>query len=311
MERMLDKVWPAGTMVVARVPVTPEDGGHTRPRGACGLIISCPDRPTGRYRVRFMDGAEIPVDAEFLDVLKHYQEGDIGNAEVMAGAHDLHQYVIYSCIVGSRAYGLDHEGSDMDRRGFYLPPAELHWSLYGVPEQLEQPGVEECYWELEKFIQLALKANPNVLECLYSPLVDRIEPMGQAVIDRREIFLSKMIYQTYNRYVMSQFKTMTRKMEAGEQVRTKHAMHLIRLMLSGIKILEEGFVPVNAVEHRARLLAIRDEEVGWEEVNAWRQELHAEFERAFEASKLPERPDYAAANALLVQARRSAAGLEG
>jgi hypothetical protein len=38
----------------------------------------------------------------------------------------------------------------MDRRGFYLPPAELHWSLYGVPEQLAQPGVEECYWELDR-----------------------------------------------------------------------------------------------------------------------------------------------------------------
>ncbi len=24
-------------------------------------------------------------------------------------------------------------GADVDRRGIYLPPAELHWSLYGVP----------------------------------------------------------------------------------------------------------------------------------------------------------------------------------
>ena len=56
----------------------------------------------------------------------------------------------------------------MDRRGFYLPPAELQWSLAGVPEQLETDQ-EEVYWEVEKFIRLALKANPNVLECLYSP----------------------------------------------------------------------------------------------------------------------------------------------
>ncbi|MEZ4727824.1 MAG: nucleotidyltransferase domain-containing protein [Caldilineaceae bacterium] len=40
-------------------------------------------------------------------------------------------------MVGSRAYGLAHEESDTDRRGVYLPPADLHWSLYGVPEQLE------------------------------------------------------------------------------------------------------------------------------------------------------------------------------
>lgn len=307
--RMLERVWPVGTMVVTRTPVTPEDGGHNRPRGACGLIITSPDSPLGRYRVRFMDGAEFNVDAQRLDVLKFYQEGELGDGSGGDSAHDLHEHIIYSCIVGSRAYGLDHEGSDMDRRGIYLPPAELHWSLYGVPEQLEQPGVEECYWEISKFIQLALKANPNILECLYSPLVERIEPVAQALIDRRELFLSKMIYQTYNRYVMSQFKTMTRRMEHGEQVRTKHAMHLVRLLLSGITILRDGFVPVNALEHRDRLLAIRDEQVPWEEVNAWRMELHAEFDRAFESSALPERPDYGAANAFLIQARRAAAGL--
>ena len=42
--------------------------------------------------------------------------------------------------------------SDTDRRGIYLPPAELHWSLYGVPEQLENAETEECYWELQKFL---------------------------------------------------------------------------------------------------------------------------------------------------------------
>ncbi len=38
----------------------------------------------------------------------------------------LFQHVIYRCIIGSRAYGLDGPGSDVDRRGIYLPPADLH-----------------------------------------------------------------------------------------------------------------------------------------------------------------------------------------
>ena len=50
-----------------------------------------------------------------------------------------------------------------------LPPAEMHWSLYGVPEQLDYNATEEVYWEAQKFVILALKANPNVLECLYHP----------------------------------------------------------------------------------------------------------------------------------------------
>jgi hypothetical protein len=115
MERMLDRVWPAGTMVVARVPITPVDGGPPRPRGACDLILQSPQTPTGSYRIRFMDGTKTPVAAEHLDVLKHYQEGDIGDTEQLARQHDLHQHIIYSCIVGSRLWlgsrGLRHGSS--------------------------------------------------------------------------------------------------------------------------------------------------------------------------------------------------------
>ncbi|RPI58505.1 MAG: hypothetical protein EHM48_10080 [Planctomycetaceae bacterium] len=76
---------------------------------------------------------------------------------------DLHEYVIYRCIVGSRAYGLDHAGSDTDRRGVYLPPADMQWSLFGVPEQLENQETDECYWELAKFLTLALTDETPVL----------------------------------------------------------------------------------------------------------------------------------------------------
>ena len=78
--------------------------------------------------------------------------------------------------------------SDIDRRGIYLPPAELHWSLYGVPEQLENDDTQEAYWELQKFLVLALKANPNVLECLYTPLVEQATPLAEELLDMRSTF---------------------------------------------------------------------------------------------------------------------------
>lgn len=43
-------------------------------------------------------------------------------------------YIILRVVVGSRAYGLDEDDSDSDRRGVNLPPAHRHWSLAGVPE---------------------------------------------------------------------------------------------------------------------------------------------------------------------------------
>lgn len=115
-------------------------------------------------------------------------------------------FVIDRCVIGSRAYGLDEAGSDTDRRGIYLPPAEMHWSLYGMPEQLEDGAEQECCWELQKFLTLALKANPNVLECLYTPLAEQVTPPADELLAMRVAFLSKLVYQTYNGYVLSQFE---------------------------------------------------------------------------------------------------------
>ena len=41
-----------------------------------------------------------------------------------------------------------------------------------------------------------------------------------------------------------------------------------------------------------------------EAVNAWRRELHRDFERALAETKLPGRPDYQAANGSRIKARR-------
>lgn len=252
--------------------------------------------------MRFIDGTEQSLKREQFSVRSHHQRPTTPD-ERLAGV-DLYAHVVYRCVVGSRANGLDQDESDIDLRGIYLPPADLHWSLFGIPEQLERG--EEAYWEMQKFIVLALKANPNILECLYTPLVQDVAPIAQELLDMRHSFMSKLIYQTYNGYVMSQFRKLQKDIENYGEIRWKHAMHLIRLLLAGITALNEGFIPVRVEDHRERLLAIRRGEVAWDDVNAWRLALHKEFDATFQTTKLPDRPDYEAANAYLVRARRSA-----
>lgn len=218
---------------------------------------------------------------------------------------DLFQHVIYRCVVGSRAYALDDEDSDTDRRGVYLPPGEHHWSLAGVPGHIENLGTEEVYWEFQKFLTLALKANPTILECLYTPLIEHASPVAQEMLAMRDGFLSRMAYQTYGGYVSSQFNKLQSDLRNNGTVKWKHVMHLIRLLLSGVTVLREGFVPVRVEEHRERLLAIKRGEMPFEEVERWRLALHKEFDEAAQTTKLPERPDYERANALLIKARRS------
>jgi uncharacterized protein len=286
---------PAGTQIVSQIKT------DRCPKGAVGVITQVPTDGNHTYRIKLPTGNEISLKRHEFNLRKQYQS--IGIEQSLN--HDLTEHVIYRCIIGSRAYGLDDENSDTDRRGIYLPPANLHWAMYGVPEQIENKANEECYWELQKFLVLCLKANPNVLECLYSPLVETCHPIAAELLELRSIFLSQLIYQTYNSYVLSQFKKMEQDLRNHGEVRPKHAMHLIRLLLSGITILREGFVPVRVEQYREALLAIKYEQTSWDEVNAWRLRLHGEFDRAFSQTQLPERPDYDRANNFLLRARRS------
>ncbi|WP_010587382.1 nucleotidyltransferase domain-containing protein [Schlesneria paludicola] len=303
-------IFSEGTQIVALKDIV-ESGGRVRhPRGAVGVIVRSPRDHDHPYRIRFLDGVEGALRHEDIVMLAHYKEGEIGDAKISAAHSNLFDRVIYRCVIGSRAYGLDDEQSDTDYRGIFLPTAELHWSLYGVPEQIECDATQEHYWEFQRFLGLALKANPNVLECLYTPLIEKTTPLAEELLQIREIFLSRLVYQTYNGYVMSQFKKMQSDLHNQGQVKWKHVMHLIRLLISGICVLRHGFVPVRVEEHREQLLAIKRGEVRWDETEELRLSLHAEFDAAFTETKLPERPDYERANALLIKARNAALSKE-
>ena len=294
-----------GTQVVILVDIQDSASGCTLPNGSVGVVTVAPKNQTGFYRVRFQSGVEASVRPAQMVLLARFKNGEIGHAN-FADRGQLFQRVIYRCVIGSRAYGLDDAASDVDYRGIYLPTAEQHWSLHGVPEQIECDETQEAYWELQKFVVLALKANPNALECLYTPLVEVATPLANELLAMRSCFLSRMLYQTFNGYAASQFKKMQGDIRNQGTVKWKHVMHLLRVLISGIHALKHGEVSVQVLEHKDRLLAIKRGEVPWEQTEQWRNSLHAEFEDAFQKTSLPEKPDYEAANTFLVKARRAA-----
>lgn len=278
------------------------------PKGAVGIVARTPAGAENLYLIRFPDGFEASLLREQFDVLKRFKDQLPGSHAQMAD-FDLDGLILYRCVVGSRAYGLDTDGSDTDVRGIYAAPPEMLWSLFGAPEQFEDNEAQSCYWELQKFLVMALKANPNVLECLYSPLVEKITPMGERLLALRDRFLSQMVFQTFNGYALSQFKKLEQDLRNHGEVRWKHAMHLLRLLLTGAATLRQGRVPVRVEADRDRLLAVKQGSIPWSEVEAWRQDLHRDFEIALGETRLPERPDYDAVNDFLLSARRAGADL--
>lgn len=299
-------ILPVGAQVVVLSDVLSQNGRIAHPKGAVGTIVRSPADQKHSYRVRFTDGVEAPLSHSEIVLLSDYKAGRISGSSEQLARHGLFDRVILRVVIGSRAYGLETEQSDVDRRGIYLPPASLHWSLYGVPEQLECDATQEVYWELQKFIVLALKANPNVLECLYSPIVETVTPLAQELIALRERFLSRLVYQTYSGYVLSQFRKMQADLRNQGRIKWKHVMHLIRLLYSAITVLKEGHVPVKVESNRDLLLSIRSGSQSFEDVELLRQKLHEELDLAYASTNLPERPDYDVANDLLLKARRLA-----
>lgn len=303
-------VIPVGTQVVLKETMKVEgmsaDAVFKKP-GTVGAVTQCPHRADGRYEVEFADGHKVMAGFDELALRRREIDDELSEA-----TEDLTQFAIYKCIVGSRAFGLSSDSSDEDIRGIYLPPARLHWSLYKLPGQIEElvkdehrTQKDEVFWELEKFIRLALKANPNILEVMWSPMVLYSTPISDELREIRSSFLSKHVYKTYSGYVLSQFKKMKKSVQHSNQYKKKHAMHLIRLLYSGIHALKEHNILVDVGEHREELLDIRSGEIEFESVRMRALQLEREFQDAFEKTDLPEQPDYRLIDDFLIRARKS------
>lgn len=290
-----------GTKVVLKSAKRLPGTETIKPVGSVAEVLEAPASNSRPYMIRFVDGATMRV--KFAELVIRKRELD---EELATPGPDLRQFVILRVGLGSRAFGLATETSDEDRRGVFLPPAELTWSLFKLPEQVEHAseGIEEVDWELEKFLRLALQANPNILETLWSPQVLHITALGQELRDLRAAFLSRHLYKTYSGYVLSQFRLMRRNFEKTGKYKAKHAMHLIRLLYSGIHALRTGEILVDVGEQRQELLGIKSGGLSFEEVRTRALELDQLFQQAFAATRLPERPDYERVNRFLIHARR-------
>ncbi|WP_385619480.1 nucleotidyltransferase domain-containing protein [Streptomyces sp. P8-A8] len=214
-------------------------------------------------------------------------------------------HTVYSCVMGSRAFGLATEGSDTDRRGVFLAPTPLFWRFEKPPTHVDGPAPEQFSWELERFCELALRANPNVLECLHSPLVEHVDDVGRELLSLRGAFLSRLAHRTFVRYASGQRKKLEVDVRQYGAPRWKHAMHLLRLLGAGRDLLRTGELTIEVGAARDDLLAVKRGEVPWEEVERRMNRLMEESEETARNSPLPQEPDRARIEDFLIRTRRA------
>jgi predicted nucleotidyltransferase len=290
-----------GTHVVVRTPEPTPGREPAKAPESVGVVVESPVTPQEPYSIQLSNGQTTTVYRSDFSLRRREVDDEIGHI-----TEDLTDYVIYRCQVGSKAFGLATDHSDDDIRGIYLPPGRMHWSMRKLPEQLEfiEGAQDEVYWELEKFLKLALKASPNTMEILWTPLVLHADATAKELLEMRQVFLSKHLYKTYSGFVIRQLRLMSKAFEKTGEHRPKQAVHLIRVLHSGIQALETGDIMVDVGEYREELRRIRDSEISFENVKNRAAELRERLDTAFRRTTLPDQPDYHRVDEFLIRARR-------
>lgn len=219
--------------------------------------------------------------------------------------------VLLSGVVGSTAYGLAHEGSDVDRLGIFAAPTEdvLGLRAFGETHVTTKPDV--AYHEARKFCRLALAGNPTVMELLWLPdelYETRIEA-GEQLINIRTAFLSApQVRNAYFGYAVQQFKKLQERGDGsfGPDLRkrtAKHARHLIRLLTQGFIAWEYGEILVR-LENPEGVREFGERVAGGDIAVA--HKLLADFEHLFNTTRtvLPDKPEEETVNAWLLDVRR-------
>jgi predicted nucleotidyltransferase len=222
--------------------------------------------------------------------------------------HDLvRDHTVYACVMGSRAFGLATDTSDTDRRGVFVAPTALFWRFEKPPTHVTGPRDEQFSWELERFCALALRANPNLLECLHSPLVEQVDATGRELLDLRDAFLSRQAEASFRSYAAQQLNRLEANARNHGEPSWKHAMHTLRLLTSCRDLLRTGRLTIDVGDDRDRLLAVKRGEHSWDEIRGWIRTLHEETDAATARSPLPADPDRTRVEDFLLRVRRDSA----
>ena len=218
--------------------------------------------------------------------------------------------ILLSGIVGSTAYGLAHEGSDIDRLGLFATPTDALHGLHTPKESHVTTAPDRTLHEAAKWCRLALGGNPTAMELVWLPaeLYEVRTPLGDELIGIRTSLLSaKRVRDAYLGYATQQFRRLEGRgdgsFSADTRRRTaKHARHLKRLCHQGLELYATGRLTIR-VENPEEYHDFGDR-VAADSSAALPLLSHYETAFAETRSALPDQPDETAVEAWLRRVRR-------
>lgn len=167
------------------------------------------------------------INEDIKDLLNRKEYGFIHSNE------NLGDNIIYLTLSGSIGYGTNKDNSDIDLRGVAIERKE---NIYGFQEfeQFEDTATDTVIFGLKKFVSLALRGNPNILELLGTKdaHIIYISKYGETLRDNRDLFLSKRVINTFGNYATSQLRRLQNALARDNYPQNEKEKHILNTINS-------------------------------------------------------------------------------
>lgn len=232
--------------------------------------------------------------------------------------------------MGSTAYGVSNDMSDMDVYGFCMPPKEMVFPHLGgeimgfgthakrfeqwQEHHINTPDGKEYDFSINsivKYFHLCMENNPNMVDSMFTPTrcVLHSTAVGDLVREHRKMFLHKGSFHKFKGYAYGQLQKVKNKQKSDNPKRqasidlcgfdAKAGYHVVRLALECEQILSEGDLDLE--RNREQLKAIRRGEWSMDRLIQFFEDKERHLENLSNESKLPKYPDEEAIRNLLLR----------
>jgi predicted nucleotidyltransferase len=237
----------------------------------------------------------------------------------------------YLTQMGSNAYGVQQDDSDLDIYGFCMPPKDMIFPhLAGeIPgfgnqvtrfEQFQEHHVIDkeadkeydfTIYSIVKYFQLCMENNPNMVDSLFVPrrCILHSTAIGELVRENRKMFLHKGCFHKYKGYAYGQASKIQNKINYKNEKRAadieefgyslKYAYHLVRLLNECEQILIESDLDLE--RNREQLKSIRRGEWTLDQIMQYFQDKEKLLEELYVKSDLQHSPNEDAIKELLLK----------
>lgn len=227
----------------------------------------------------------------------------------------------YLTMMGSVAYGVSTDHSDVDVYGWCIPSKDIVFphtagEIFGFGrqkerfEQFQQHHVKDKeagkeydlnIYNIVKFFDLVMENNPNMIDSLFThqTCVLKSTKLADHVRDNRKIFLHKGAWHRFKGYAYSQMHKIRIKNPEEGSVRyemvqkygydVKFAYHVVRLLNEVEQILITG--DLDLMQNNEQLKEIRRGEWSLEKLEQHFVDKERDLEKTFLESTLPKFPD--------------------